>query len=439
MLNDIRAAIPRVAALIFGLGTCRFASIPSLAVGVEPELGVVIEPGIGGRLASLGVRLGVSRAPPPPPPPPPPVAVVMMMPLNSLAALEAASAPGLTAILWLRGFSAPPSEMSASRDAFHRAVQATPGLARGVVIDDASDGVAANTLSRSLGVAADVPFAAVLSDFAATRTKFLLSASATDGRALEHGFKAVVARRVQPTLLGVARPPRDRSQGTGEFVTEVVTETFDELVTSFQGRCLLVTYSRGCDACAAFAPRVRILGALAARFSCSSLRIARLNVGDNDSDPNKIPPQAPTPMVLLFDSQTKSSPQVFPFVKDGESGRLHLPTLSQLAAWALPGADGTALVAAATRADAEAERLERAFDALSSFAAAWRVVAAAEGAPAATAAAELKVALIAAYAFLVDEAGEGDAQKAETLVSTVAHIAARHSDAIQRAELEEKV
>ena len=365
--------------------------------------------------------------------------------LDSLAALENASAKGFTAILWLRGYKTfPTREVVLARETFITAVQSMAGM-RGVIVDDASDANAASALEKALGVSADVPFICVLRDFNDSRTKYLLSSSVSDARSLKKGLNEIISGQIKPTLLGQERPLNDRSKGGGLHVIEVVTDSFDELVTNFQGRaCLLYTYSRACDACAAFAPRIRILATLIAQYSRdakgtssrssnTAVRIARLNIADNDVNPTQVPPRAPTPMVLLF-KKSSSTPDILHFEKD-ENGRAHLPSVSQLAAWLFLGdkcdSDSDqikALITAATHADIEAERIEIAFDQLGPYAAAWRTAVAMEGKEALLAANELREKLTIAYSFLVDEATLGDALKAESLVNDVATCAARHSN-----------
>jgi hypothetical protein len=347
--------------------------------------------------------------------------------LDSLAALENASSPGRSAVLWLRGFDLSAREAAAARNAFSSALRSAPPSLRAVVVDDSSDAHAAAKLAAALGVSSDSPFACIIHDFAATRTKYLLDAPVTDARALSTGVQEVVSGRSKPTLLGQARPPADRAPGGGPDAIEVVTDTLDELVLRFQGRCILVTYSRACDACAAFAPRLRMFSTLLTRHAPNaSIRVARINAAENDIDPKVLPPRAPTPTVLAFQGGRVSG--VLRFDIDS-GGRARLPSITQLSHFALEGVrEGSevsaALLDAAALAEMEADRIERAFDALSPYAALWRQeteAAATMSGSASTSAAlgELKTLLTNAYEFIVDEASLGDAARVESLISSV--------------------
>jgi hypothetical protein len=349
--------------------------------------------------------------------------------LDSLSALENASSSGRSAVLWLRGFDLSVREAAVARNAFTSALRSAPPSLRAVVVDDSSDAHAAAKLAAALGVSSDSPFACIIHDFSATRTKYLLNASVTDARALSSEVELVVSGRSKPTLLGQSRPPADRAPGGGPDAIEVVTDTLEELVLRFPGRCILVTYSRACDACAAFAPRLRMFSTLLARHAPNtSIRVARINAAENDIDPEVLPPRAPTPTVLAFQGGRVSG--VLRFDIDS-GGRARLPSIIQLSHFALDGLPeggevSVALLDAAALAEKEADRIERAFDALSPYAALWRqeTEAAAIGKgsdsnSSPTALGELKTLLTNAYEFIIDEASLGDASRVEILVNSV--------------------
>lgn len=80
---------------------------------------------------------------------------------------------------------------------------------------------------------------------------------------------------------------------------EVVTDSFEELVLDPAVDVLLEGYTPRCDACKAFAPRMRMLATLAAKHWPGRARIAGFNILDNDR-PTEHMPEKWTPSLRLF-------------------------------------------------------------------------------------------------------------------------------------------
>lgn len=80
---------------------------------------------------------------------------------------------------------------------------------------------------------------------------------------------------------------------------EVVTDSFEELVLDPAVDVLLEGYTPRCDACKAFAPRMRMLASLAAKHWPGRARIAGFNILDNDR-PTEHMPEKWTPSLRLF-------------------------------------------------------------------------------------------------------------------------------------------
>ena len=78
----------------------------------------------------------------------------------------------------------------------------------------------------------------------------------------------------------------------------MVTESFTPLVLDPRRDVLLETYTARCDACRALAPRVRMLAQLCAQH-LPQLRVAAMDVLDNDRDPEHLPEKW-TPAFRLF-------------------------------------------------------------------------------------------------------------------------------------------
>ena len=90
--------------------------------------------------------------------------------------------------------------------------------------------------------------------------KYAPFAAALQSSLAAYGLSGAVA----PTRMGQPRPPGDRSPHCAAL-TEVVTESFAELALDPRRDVLLECYTRRCDACKAFAPRLRMLAQLCAQ------------------------------------------------------------------------------------------------------------------------------------------------------------------------------
>ena len=67
-----------------------------------------------------------------------------------------------------------------------------------------------------------------------------------------------------------------------QYLFEVVTDSFDDVVLNAPMDVLLEGYSSRCDACKAFTPRLRMMAFLANKHWPTRLRVAQMNILDND-------------------------------------------------------------------------------------------------------------------------------------------------------------
>jgi thioredoxin 1 len=405
---DFRASLPQtIVALLGGVAAWRYVVRPSLH-STEPA------------------QPALSEAPPAPRAAPPPLTKLapplsshapIVRTLDSAASLDAMVGPGLTVLLWQRGFR--PGVAGDGALARAAAVSAVRAVAASIdtriyVVDDASSAVLADALAAQLAFDADAPFACVLRDFSKTREKFLLDAVPSDARALTSLLRNVLARRAVPTRLGQARPPDDRARGGGAHVIEVVTESFDELVLASARPVIVESYTRGCETCRAFSPRLRLLATIAARH-VPGLAIARIDIADNDVDRT------------LLSSSTLPAFNIFPGSKmldygGADGARVQLPTLRALLAFA--AAEGGVAVPPAAFADADAlepaaQQLEFAFDQILDLATQLKNLSA-DDAGAAAAVKDAKRLLTAAHDYIVYDADEKSEERVQADVRAAA-------------------
>ena len=156
------------------------------------------------------------------------------------------------------------------------------------VVDDASAVVPSVTLMTRLGIEHKKPFVIVLDRFASTERKFLMTDTEIPTEdAIVRFINDFGAGLLRPALIGQPRPRGDRHPRFPALV-EVVTDSFDELVLNSHVDVLLEAYTTKCDACKAAAPRLRMFAALAARH-LPTLRVAEMNILDNDRDTQHLP------------------------------------------------------------------------------------------------------------------------------------------------------
>lgn len=340
---------------------------------------------------------------------PAPVAVES---LDSPAALAALTGAGRALVLVTRGHA--PGAAASARAALAAAAAAgsLPAGVRLFVVDDASHGASADALLARVGVQHAVPFVVALESFAATGRKFLDASPAARApptpAAVADFAAAWAAGALPPALLGQPRPAGDAARA-GSPLVEVVAESFPDLVARADATdVLLVAYSRACDACRAFAPRVRMLARLAADAwgpgapRAARVRVAQMDVRDNDADREWLPSRA-TPSVRVVPAgggggaARRASIVAMDLAPAGAAaaaadgangggerrgggtsgGRVTLPTLPQLldfleAATGGRAAAGPDIRARAVAAEAEAAALEDAYDATLRYAGLWR-------------------------------------------------------------------
>ena len=229
------------------------------------------------------------NSPPPEVLPTPPPTGAVVSTLDSNVALERLGM-GRTVLLMARGYDA--GSVAAARAAFDAAVRtlAASAAASGdvmgdvqyFVVDDGAAEAPAATLTARLGLLLDKPFVVVLDRFVLTERKYLMPKNEIPSAG---GIVRFVtdwhAGKLKPARLGQPRPPGDRADRF-PYLYEVVTDSFDDVVLGTDEVVLLEGYSSKCDACKALAPRLRMLAFLANKYWPGQLRVARMNILDND-------------------------------------------------------------------------------------------------------------------------------------------------------------
>lgn len=189
--------------------------------------------------------------------------------------------------------------MSAAMDSLRRKHPDAAAKLLFYVIDDESDRSLADLLLTRLGIYHDKPFLMILDDFLVTERKYLSPQSSIPSAGeMADLVVAFTEGKLKPARLGQARPPNDRNQHYKDLY-EVVTDSFEELVLDPAVDVLLEGYTPRCDACKAFAPRMRMLASLAAKHWPGRARIAGFNILDNDR-PTEHMPEKWTPSLRLF-------------------------------------------------------------------------------------------------------------------------------------------
>ena len=197
---------------------------------------------------------------------------------------------GRSVVLVTRGHSplAAARSLSAFCDAASSLEAQFPDQLLFYVIDDASDATVASALLSRLGLEHNEPFAVILDRFIDTEEKYLMTQRAAPSvNELIAFVSAFLSGALSPAMLGQPRPPHDRSPDW-PALWEVVTESFDEVVLDRRVDVFLEALSPRCDACMAFAPRMRMLSAFAA-VHAPQLRIATMNILDNDKPRSCLP------------------------------------------------------------------------------------------------------------------------------------------------------
>jgi hypothetical protein len=211
---------------------------------------------------------------------------------------------GVSVALFVRGLDASGVEdaqkaRSALEEVASTLMKERPEI-RFYIIDDTSAQVPALTLMTRLGLehSHNQPYLVVLDNFVKTERKFVMSPTEPISNSTLNLFlRSFLTGRLKPTLLGQARPHRDRNPNCPSLV-EVVTESFDELVLDPSVDVLLESYTKRCDACKAFAPRMRMFAQLCEKH-LPELRVAEIDILDNDRDVTHLPEKW-TPALRLF-------------------------------------------------------------------------------------------------------------------------------------------
>lgn len=208
---------------------------------------------------------------------------------------------GKSVLLVCKGHSAADAE--SAKQAFDRAIKNIGWRGDELtyyVVDDASAYIPATTLLTRLGISHDKPFVIILDRFIATEHKYL--SQVTDvptSSQIEEFLLSFLSGQLQPARLGQPRPAGDRSASCAH-VTEVVTDSFHELVLDPHKDVLVECYTRRCDACKAFAPRYRLFATLCAQvYGGEKLRVAAMDILDNDREVQYLPEKW-TPSLRFF-------------------------------------------------------------------------------------------------------------------------------------------
>lgn len=318
---------------------------------------------------------------------------------------------------------------------------------------------------------------------------------------------AVAEGKVKPVRLGQARPHNDRNTHckvrrhrklicpcaasapllqslrcpSREFARlqdlyEVVTDSFDELVLDPKVDVLVEGYTPRCDACKAFAPRMRMLATLAAKHWPGRARIACFNILDNDR-PTEHMPEKWTPSLRLFlaepgsadaassarvapaaEATTKRS-VLFQYGKDSTGGKgssstaappepgsskvkVVIPTMPELLEFLQAQTGGRLAVSDAMRKEAvlleeEALVLTAAYDQVLEYMELWKAhadtIASGGSAEERVASKELQRRIVAAHKFLVYEAAADSAEHALGSLQKIADYVAEQ-EVVERVE-----
>ena len=163
-----------------------------------------------------------------------------------------------------------------------------PGQLSFYVIDNASHTTAAKALLTRLGLEHDAPFAVILDRFIETEEKYLMRQRTAPSSAEITTFVSdFIAGSLTPAMLGQPRPPLDRSESWPQL-WEVVTDSFNDVVLDPTADVFLEALSPRCNACMAYAPRMRMLSFLAA-VHAPRLRVATMDILSNDKPRACIP------------------------------------------------------------------------------------------------------------------------------------------------------
>jgi hypothetical protein len=168
------------------------------------------------------------------------------------------------------------------------------------IIDDMSAQIPALTLMTRLGLehSHNEPYLVVLDKFVLTEKKFILTPTEPiSSGSLKTFVKSVINGTLKPTLLGQSRPIRDRNIHCRSLF-EVVTDSFHEIVLDPTKDVLLESYTKRCDACKAFAPRMRMFAQLCEKY-LPSLLVAEIDILENDRDITHLPEKW-TPALRIF-------------------------------------------------------------------------------------------------------------------------------------------
>lgn len=273
-------------------------------------------------------------------------------------------------------------------------------------VTDESAYIPATTLLTRLGISHEKPFVMILENFIKTERKYLShSASVPGTKEITKFVEDFLDGRLQPARLGQPRPAGDQSPHCKDL-TEVVTDSFHELVLDPYADVLLECYTRRCDACKAFAPRYRMLAGLCARMQAGQggahreaqgqqykLRIAAMDILDNDREIEHVPEKwTPSLRLFLANGQPGSRKESVPFnntvaPSDGGEGeartststgtKVFLPTLPELIQFLGEHTDGRfpltpALLDRADTLEQQAVALESAYDATLKYMQLWQ-------------------------------------------------------------------
>lgn len=184
------------------------------------------------------------------------------------------------------------------------------------VVSEISSQTHAMALLGRLGLSNSYPYVVIMDDFKGTENKYLDTKPGSITReSVESFVTKFIRKEIKPALLGQERSKDDKNPYCATL-TEVVTDSFYDIVLDKNKDVLLQTYTTRCDACKAFSARYRTLSQLVKQFwGDSAPTIAAMNVLDNDKDFRYLPEKY-TPAIRFFPAVTNKMAEKEGFVLD---------------------------------------------------------------------------------------------------------------------------
>ena len=176
------------------------------------------------------------------------------------------------------------------------------------LLEDSTPETPAEVLMAAISVTHSEPFLVILDRYGSTERRYLMTEKGIpSARDIARFINDFTAGKLKPARLGQPRPKNDRNERFPD-IYEVVTDSFEDVVLDPNVDVILEGYTPKCDACKAFAPRWRMLAKLVEERYPGLLRVAAMNILDNDR-PTEYMPEKWTPTMRLFPAHRKGDPQ----------------------------------------------------------------------------------------------------------------------------------